>query len=538
MRNVLPTLVFMSHIALCSGLATEIPEPFLPNGVTFGMSYDAVKAIRPHAIKPRVPMLPYRSVWPQLAQDGEPAYTNIVTLSEVVADKNPVEVWAYYFSNQKLTAVMYTSAYSSPPKDKTPPFQALRGVLDGHFKKQADERVIRFSEDEFKPVTKFAESWKDERGEITAFLEIETNTVLCVIYDPCVFSKSDFYLSENDVEVLAPVIQALKETREKNKPELEQIEKQRQEAYRQQQEVLLDSAEEKSLGHVSPKNESPEGKPTAPRPTPWKLPLLIGILILGGGVVAWRYFKRKSSFTVCAFIFGLIVSTVLAPPASGDETANQDGRFSPHRWVIDKPVNAMIYLYEQKEGEAWSETLGGIGYPAGTPYFIVGADRECNQMRLQLPHGSAMFWHESGTQFRPVYETSIIPSASRICLMRGYGSLKGWSLWVRVVERPEENVKKVTREWLTGRWRSNVNKKVFDMLADATHKEVGKEGKEHTGTWKFMNGTIVWTYDHLSPNFRDVTPILDAGDDFFMVQEMDGSKTIFTRVKNDPDEPE
>jgi hypothetical protein len=213
--------------------------------------------------------------------------------------------------------------------------------------------------------------------------------------------------------------------------------------------------------------------------------------------------------------------------------ANRDDRLTPHRWVIDKPVNAMIYIYEQKDGGGRGEALGGIGYPAGISYFVVVPDRESGQMRLQLPNGSAMFWEKSGTQFRPVCETNIIPGASRICLMRGYGSSKGWSLWIRVVEHPEENVKKVTREWLTGRWWSNVNKNVFDMLADATTKDVGKEGKAHTGTWKFMNGAIVWTYDHLSPNFRDVTPVLDAGDDFFMVQEMDGSKTVFTRVEGE-----
>jgi hypothetical protein len=36
-----------------------------------------------------------------------------------------------------------------------------------------------------------------------------------------------------------------------------------------------------------------ENEPAENKPTPWKLPLLIGALIIGGGVAAWRYLKKK-----------------------------------------------------------------------------------------------------------------------------------------------------------------------------------------------------------------------------------------------------
>jgi hypothetical protein len=36
-----------------------------------------------------------------------------------------------------------------------------------------------------------------------------------------------------------------------------------------------------------------ENKPVENKPTPWKLPLLIGTLVLGGAVVAWCYFKKR-----------------------------------------------------------------------------------------------------------------------------------------------------------------------------------------------------------------------------------------------------
>ena len=42
-----------------------------------------------------------------------------------------------------------------------------------------------------------------------------------------------------------------------------------------------------------PDEAPPPTEPAAPNPIPWKLPLFIGILILGGVVVAWRYFKRR-----------------------------------------------------------------------------------------------------------------------------------------------------------------------------------------------------------------------------------------------------
>jgi hypothetical protein len=45
-------------------------------------------------------------------------------------------------------------------------------------------------------------------------------------------------------------------------------------------------------------------------------------------------------------------------------------------------------------------------------------------------------------------------------------------------------------------------------------------------------------YPAYQGDYRSRKKILDARDDFFMVQEMDGSKTIFTRVKDEPDQPD
>lgn len=228
--------VFMFSLAASSVSVAEIPEPFLPEGVTFGMTCDTVQAIRPKARKPQVPILPFRAVWPQLAKDGEPAYTDIATLSEVAADKNPIEIWEYYFSDRKLASVMYSSAYYSiPSEDGTPLFQGLRDVLDKHFKKQADERVTRLSGIGLRPETRQVESWSGMKGEVRVLFEAESNAVRCVIYDPRVFSLGDFYLSENDIEALAPAIQAMREAQAKSKAELEKTEKARDEERRNHQ---------------------------------------------------------------------------------------------------------------------------------------------------------------------------------------------------------------------------------------------------------------------------------------------------------------
>jgi hypothetical protein len=114
------------------------------------------------------------------------------------------------------------SAYSVPPADGTPLFQSLKDVLDKHFKKQAGERIVRLS-DEFDPETKLVESWVSPKNGSTALFDAENHSVRCVIYDPRVFSTADFYLTESDVEALAPAIREIKESHDKLKSEIEKI---------------------------------------------------------------------------------------------------------------------------------------------------------------------------------------------------------------------------------------------------------------------------------------------------------------------------
>jgi len=57
--------------------------------------------------------------------------------------------------------------------------------------------------------------------------------------------------------------------------------------------VLHTPPEPKPPTNVVTNAASQKTNPVEPNPTPWKLPLLIGILILGGGVVAWRFCKRR-----------------------------------------------------------------------------------------------------------------------------------------------------------------------------------------------------------------------------------------------------
>jgi hypothetical protein len=44
--------------------------------------------------------------------------------------------------------------------------------------------------------------------------------------------------------------------------------------------------------NVATRNGPPQNEPAKTKSTPWKLSLLIGVVILGGGAVAWRYFRK------------------------------------------------------------------------------------------------------------------------------------------------------------------------------------------------------------------------------------------------------
>jgi hypothetical protein len=95
MRVLLSALISVFHAAACFLCAAEIPEPFLPPGVAFGMTRDAVRAARPGVFEPEVPVAPYRVARFRLAKDKGRAVTNSVSLMESAVDQNPVVMRIY-----------------------------------------------------------------------------------------------------------------------------------------------------------------------------------------------------------------------------------------------------------------------------------------------------------------------------------------------------------------------------------------------------------------------------------------------------------
>jgi len=304
MRNHLPVLVSVFHVVVCPLFAGEIPEPFLPEGITFGMTCEAVQSARPTAFKPEIAVNPLSVVRSQIAKDETLAHANIAVLMDSTVNGNPVVIRTYYFSSQKLAAVMYASAYSIPPTDGKPLFQDARSALDRHFEKQADERTVRLSADMLSAEERFIESWKDPEGETIVFFEVENNALRCVIYDPNFFSKSDFYMDDSDVETFAPIIQAGKKTLDKHRPELGQIEKRRQEEIRRTINHDYKDVHEQTFGlrtengNVSLKTNTPLpvsqlGDSDETKSAPWKTVLLVGAITIGGAIMAWLYFRKK-----------------------------------------------------------------------------------------------------------------------------------------------------------------------------------------------------------------------------------------------------
>lgn len=307
MRSQLSILVSVSHIAACQLFAGGIPEPFLPQGVTFGMTCDAVQAAHPNVFKPEIPILPFRVARAQLATGEKHEHASVAVLMEANVKASPVAIHTYYFSAQKLAAVMYASAHSIPPQDGAPPFQSLRDALDRHFERQADENVLSLSSEELDPETRRVESWRDAGNGNVILFDVESHALRCVIYDPRIFSKSDFYLEEGDLELFAPTIQAAKKAWGGHKPELEQLEKRRQEEINRigtaAQKALPDheppaAAQAECVSEQAPVTEDeptgniPEDKVKASLPS---YPLVyVGIFsALCAGAVLWLIRKKE-----------------------------------------------------------------------------------------------------------------------------------------------------------------------------------------------------------------------------------------------------
>ena len=92
----------------------------------------------------------------------------------------------------------------------------------------------------------------------------------------------------------------------------------------------------------------------------------------------------------------------------------------------------------------------------------------------------------------------------------------------------------MTRDWLVGTWRTSANRGLTIFASDSTWKSTGEGDDVANGVWALRDGNIIFTYDNLPQNYHELALILDAGDDHFTVQEMGGSKTIFTRITDEP----
>jgi len=92
---------------------------------------------------------------------------------------------------------------------------------------------------------------------------------------------------------------------------------------------------------------------------------------------------------------------------------------------------------------------------------------------------------------------------------------------------------KVARDALCGIWRSTQAPGIIKINRDGTWVEQEGPTKFHSGTWRVRDNAMVWTRDLDVHKHEDVNPVLQQKHDRFILQEMDGAVTVFTRASPD-----
>jgi hypothetical protein len=206
-------------------------------------------------------------------------------------------------------------------------------------------------------------------------------------------------------------------------------------------------------------------------------------------------------------------------------------KFWVSEWTLDIQTASMLYLYGRTDQGSF-ETQCGMGVGQGDTTLYIWPNRDTGQMCLSASSGSMVFWDSKyGKHFNPVYVADKLVVGNRICLMKGNGPSKGKSLWVKIV--PHQNVKNLKMDYFLGTWKSSICEGTIINKEDGTWQAYGDDGNlRMSGTWSIKGNRLIDTFDHMSENFKEVMPILSANENEYMLQEMDGSITTFTRIKN------
>jgi len=89
---------------------------------------------------------------------------------------------------------------------------------------------------------------------------------------------------------------------------------------------------------------------------------------------------------------------------------------------------------------------------------------------------------------------------------------------------------KVAQDALCGNWRSTQAPGIITINRDGTWVEQEGPTKLHSGTWRVRDNAMVWIRDLDAHKREDVNPVLQQNHDRFILQEMDGAVTVFTRA--------
>lgn len=83
-----------------------------------------------------------------------------------------------------------------------------------------------------------------------------------------------------------------------------------------------------------------------------------------------------------------------------------------------------------------------------------------------------------------------------------------------------------------GRWESSKTRLPFELYANGEWEIHGESGTVlEYGVWRYEQRRLIWSFKRKGTISDDPNPLLSMSPDEFRIRELDGSTTIFKRLK-------
>ncbi|MCG2679885.1 MAG: hypothetical protein L6455_07950 [Kiritimatiellae bacterium] len=186
-RCFMRRMLFGAMLCVCGfafastdGQPEKYPPLVMPKNVAFGMTREALQAVRPDVM--------------QIDEVVGSRNTNAIVLTELNEESSLAIL--YHFIDDRLRAVTRGQLHFGHRDEQM--VKLLHDVLTRDLVKKSDEKVLRLNE-QMQRVQVNAELWTDEKSGVCVYFMDTSNEIVVITFDPKYFGKKDFFFCPDEM---------------------------------------------------------------------------------------------------------------------------------------------------------------------------------------------------------------------------------------------------------------------------------------------------------------------------------------------------